>query len=197
MYVKLIDNVIVEAPVNNLEQGIINYNLDIPRLLADGYKLYVEIVKPITNRHYHIGYAEYTATIEETIVYDETQEEADARCLLEAKENKIQENDRIRDEAILQGVEYRTISFDSDTDQKVNLLATIETLPEGQTVIWFGMDNQPLECTKQDLINIGLLITELHTFCWTRNAEIKAEISNASTIAEVEEIDISYEREVE
>lgn len=112
--------------------------------------------------------------------------------LQEAKEAKILENDTVRDEALNQGVSYKNVLFDSDTDQKVNLIATVEMMPEGSTVIWFGMDNQPLECAKEDLYNIGGLITQLHSFCWNKNALIKAEINNASTVAGVEAIIIDY-----
>jgi hypothetical protein len=112
--------------------------------------------------------------------------------LQQAKDNKIQENDRVRDEALLQGVLYNSVLFDSDTDQKVNLLATVETMPDDKTVVWFGKDNQPLTCTKEDLFNIGGLITQLHSFCWNKNALIKQAINSAATIEEVEAIDIDY-----
>ena len=49
-----------------------------------------------------------------------------------------------------------------------------------------------MECDKQDLINIGGLITMLHTFCWTKNYEIKLAINEATTIEEVEAIEIDY-----
>lgn len=109
-----------------------------------------------------------------------------------AKENKIGENDTARDTALNKGVVYKDVLFDSDTDQKVNLLAIVSTMDDEDTIIWFGMNNVPLECTKLDLINIGGLITQLHTFCWGRNAEIKAEIAQAETIEEVESIEIDY-----
>lgn len=110
-----------------------------------------------------------------------------------SKKNKIAENDKKRNEALNQGVEYKNVLFDSDTDQKVNLIAMVETMDESQTIIWFGKDNQPLECNKQDLINIGGLITQLHSFCWGRNYEIKEAISACQTIEEVEAIEISYD----
>ena len=119
--------------------------------------------------------------------------EWDAILLEQAKETKIKENNVKRDEALNGGVTYKEVLFDSDTDQKVNLLATVSAMDETQTIVWYGMDNQPLECTKEDLINIGGLITLLHSFCWNKNAEIKAEISEAETIDEVENIIISYE----
>lgn len=116
--------------------------------------------------------------------------------LNDAKSAKIKENDTARDNALNQGVEYKGVLFDSDTDQKVNLLAIVSTMGDEDTIVWFGMDNQPLECNKEDLIFIGSLITELHSFCWGKNAEIKAEINEAETIEDVEKIIINYESEV-
>lgn len=129
----------------------------------------------------------------ENIVIDP---ELDNKKLQQAKDEKIALNDSLRDEALNQGVLYNSVLFDSDTDQKVNLLATVETMPDDKTVVWFGKDNQPLTCTKEDLFNIGGLITQLHSFCWNKNALIKDEINNAQSIAELEEIEIDYEREV-
>lgn len=109
------------------------------------------------------------------------------------KKHKSDENDNKRDIALNQGVSYKGVLFDSDTDQKINLLAIVSTMSDEDTIVWFGMDNQPLECTKQDLINIGDLIAALHSFCWNKNALIKAEINNAQSIVEVENIEINYD----
>ena len=121
----------------------------------------------------------------------------DSDLLDEAKEAKIAENDTARDEALNQGVTYKNVLFDSDTDQKVNLLAMVSAMDDTDTIIWFGKDNQPLECNKQDLINIGGLITQLHTFCWNKNALYKAAINSAITIEDVENIEINYNLEEE
>ena len=104
-------------------------------------------------------------------------------------------DDILRDEALIKGVTYKNILFDSDTDQKINLLAAVQQLrnSEVQTVIWYGKDNQPLECTTDDLINIGSLITALHSFVWNKNAEIKKAIKEAKTIEELENIEVKYE----
>lgn len=110
----------------------------------------------------------------------------------QAKADKIALNDSLRDTALLSGVEYQNVLFDSDTDQKVNLLATVGMMSDTDTVTWYGMDNQGLLCTKADLIAIGGLITELHSFCWQNNAYIKEQINQAETIEEVEAIDINY-----
>ena len=116
--------------------------------------------------------------------------------LTRAKNEKILENDTKRDIALNKGVEYKNILFDSDTDQKVNLLAIVSTMQDEDIITWFGNDNQPLECNKQDLINIGSLITKLHSFCWNKNAEIKEQIYMAEAIEEVEGIEIEYSTKI-
>ena len=110
-----------------------------------------------------------------------------------AKVQKIKENDSARDAALNGGVEYKGILFDSDTDQKVNLLAVVSTMGDEETITWYGMNNDSLECTKADLINIGGLITQLHSECWYRNACYKYAINAAETLEELEAIVIDYE----
>lgn len=114
--------------------------------------------------------------------------------LQNAKQQKIFENDEKRDIALLRGVTYDNILFDSDTDQKVNLLATVSMMSDEDIITWFGMNNQSLLCTKADLTAIGQLIIVLHSFCWENNAYLKEQIANAETIEEVEAIEISYDR---
>ncbi|MBQ8475580.1 DUF4376 domain-containing protein [bacterium] len=109
------------------------------------------------------------------------------------KNEKILENDTKRDIALNKGVEYKNILFDSDTDQKVNLLACIASLGDDDNILWFGKDNKALNCSKDDLINIGSLITKLHSFCWNKNAEIKEQISLAQNQDELRKIEVDYE----
>ena len=108
------------------------------------------------------------------------------------KEELIAENDRLRDEKLLEGVTYNNVLFDSDTDQKTNLLATYQMLSDEDTITWYGKDNKALLCTKQDLLTIGKLIVQLHSYCWNMNAYIKEQIELAQTQAELDNIDISY-----
>lgn len=114
--------------------------------------------------------------------------------LQNAKSDKIAENDRLRDEALLSGVTYQNVLFDSDTDQKANLIGTVFAMPDDMTITWYGMDNQGLLCTKADLMNIGGLITDLHSYCWSMNAYIKEQINNAETIEDLDEVIINYDR---
>ena len=142
----------------------------------------------IVEQNHKLGYE-----IRETNIALEAWGADSADLLVQAKQAKIAENDNVRDEALNAGVTYKNVLFDSDTDQKVNLLAVVTTMGDEETIVWFGKDNQPLVCAKEDLINIGGLITQLHSFCWNKNAEIKAEINYAETIEEVEAIEINYE----
>ena len=114
------------------------------------------------------------------------------KVLARNKSEKIVVNDKLRDKALLGGVEYQGVLFDSDTDQKINLLATVSNMSDTDTVTWYGMDNKALLCTKNDLIAIGTLITELHSFCWNNNAYIKEQIEEAKTVEELEQIEIDY-----
>ena len=149
-----------------------------------------ERVDFIVQYNHQLGYE-----IKETDIALEAWGDDENDKLIKAKEFKIQENDSARDITLNQGVIYKDVLFDSDTDQKINLLAIVSTMSENDTIIWFGKDNQPLECDREDLINIGGLITKLHTFCWNKNALIKAEINNAQTIEEINTISINYESE--
>ena len=126
-----------------------------------------------------------------------TIEEAEGIELAKAKKIRIRENDTIRDEAINGGVTYKNILFDSDTDQKINLLAMVSTMSDDDLITWFGKDNQPLDCTKEDLLNIGGLITQLHSFCWNKNAQIKTLIDIAESLEDLEKIEIDYTESAE
>ena len=115
------------------------------------------------------------------------------KIILELKKQElIKLNDINRDKKLEEGVVYNNILFDSDTDQKINLLAMYNTMSDDDTILWYGLDNQPLLCAKSDLLEIGNLITDLHKFCWNNNAFIKEQIDKAKTIKELEEISVKY-----
>lgn len=184
-YVKLNGNTIQRLS----DTEALNY-LDEEELNNAGYKEFV----PATyeqGKPYKWSYEETDTQIIEH-VEEIIPEPAD--LLKMAKEQKIAENDEKRDVALYQGVIYQNVLFDSDTDQKTNLIGTILSMSDTDTVTWFGMDNQALLCTKADILAIGQLIEELHSFCWENNAYIKEQIANAETVEEVEAIVISYDR---
>ena len=108
------------------------------------------------------------------------------------KEEIVEKNDRLRDEKLLEGVEYNNVLFDSDTDQKANLLATYQMMSDEDTITWYGKDNKALLCTKQDLVAIGKLIVQLHSYCWNMNAYVKEQIENAGTLEDLLKIEVVY-----
>ena len=61
------------------KDGIFNYDLDIENLINDGYKPFIEIEKPITDRKFEINYIENEENISESIIYLETEEEYQIR----------------------------------------------------------------------------------------------------------------------
>lgn len=154
-------------------------------------KFYTE--QPLNQTMYNLDLVEETEN-EYILVGDEYVLSNSEQALEQERGKYIAINDDLRDKALIGGVTYQNVLFDSDTDQKVNLLATVNMLSDEDTILWFGMDNQGLLCTKADLIAIGGLITELHSFCWNMNAHIKEQIAGAQTLEELAEIEISYDR---
>ena len=90
-YAKLIEGNIEFAPKN--KGSIINYDLDVEQMIADGYKLFIPAEPPLPSeiRMYHYEYVENTDNITEVVVYDETQEEAEARVKRVREESFEQE----------------------------------------------------------------------------------------------------------
>ena len=125
--------------------------------------------------------------IDGKLYFEDSQEALD-----QAKAKKIEQNDINRDNKLNGGVEYRGVLFDSDTDQKTNLMYMERKLSDSDIITWYGMGNEPLSCNKEDLNNIGNLIVQLDTYCWTRNAEIKQAIAEAKSLEELEAIGIQY-----
>ena len=166
--------------------------IDMSRISADEYGSEdvknIEVDKELYDNKQKYGIEYYTYKDGEIIKNPEW----DNIYLEQRKQEKIAKNDRLRDEKLLEGVTYNNVLFDSDTDQKTNLLATYQMLSDEDTITWYGKDNKALLCTKNDLLAIGNLIIQLHSYCWNKNAEIKLQINNAKTIEELDSIDISY-----
>lgn len=110
------------------------------------------------------------------------------------KQDKYLENETKREDFLVSGVCYKDIMFDSDIEQKLNISIQVSMMPDGATITWVGMDGiTSLECTKEDLLNIGGLLTAMTTYVWQiRNPGIKLAIQQATTLEELDEIDISY-----
>ena len=123
---------------------------------------------------------------------------ADAEEQLEqAKEDKLKENETIRDAFLVSGVMYKDILWDSDIEQKLNISVQVANMNDEDVVTWVAMDGvTSLECTKQDLLNIGMLLTQMTAYVWQyKNPEIKMAINDANSIEELDAIDIVYSLE--
>ncbi len=163
---------------------IVNYNHN------NGYKIH-EIVEE--NKIWALLPNEIWDETQNTPIIDVTYEQ---KLLNEAKKNKLNENIKKRDERLNAGVMYQNILFDSDTDQKVNLMAMVDMMNENDTIIWLGKENHPLNCTKQDLLNLGNLIVQLTSAIWGSeglNQYYINAINNCSTVEAVNNIVIDYD----
>lgn len=120
-----------------------------------------------------------------------------AKELQKAKEEKLKENETIREQFLVSGVEYKDLLWDSDIEQKLNISVQLASMGDEDTVVWVSMDGvTSLECTKQDLMNIGMLLTQMTAYVWQyKNPEIKVAINNAQTLEELDAIEIVYSLE--
>lgn len=116
--------------------------------------------------------------------------------LVEAKQQKQQENINKANEAILNGyVIYKGCQFETNTDNQSNMTATANLMQaQGiETTQWLSKDNIPIELTLEDFLNIGGLILEFKTNLWTNvYAGFEAQIEAAQTVEDVESIVIEY-----
>lgn len=120
---------------------------------------------------------------------------ADAEEQLEqAKQAKYAENETIRDAFLVSGVIYRDILWDSDIEQKLNISVQVANMDDEDVVTWVAMDGvTSLECSKEDLLNIGMLLTQMTAYVWQfKNPEIKTAINDAQSLEELEAIKIVY-----
>ena len=66
--------------------------------------------------------------------------------------------------------------------KKLTYPATYASMSDDDIIVWFGMDNDALACTKEDIKNIGDLIFQLTTYCWTKNKLVKDALNEAQNI---------------
>lgn len=158
-------------------------------------KFYVE--QPLNPNFYNVDkweetQDEYVLDGDEYILKDA---EWEHKQLELAKEAKYKENETIREQFLVSGVVYKEILWDSDIDQKLNILAQTSIMGDEDIVTWVAMDGvTSLECTKADLLAIGQLLTQMTAYVWQyKNPQIKTAIAEAETIEEVEVIAIVYD----
>lgn len=129
-------------------------------------------------------------------IVEKTDEELAQYKLALAKDYKLSENQIKRDARLNAGVMYKGILFDSDVDQKTNLQFMAASMSDEDTIVWNGKNNDPLECTKEDILGIGAKIAELTLSIWGQdglNISYISAIEAAETVEDVEAIEIDYE----
>ena len=119
----------------------------------------------------------------------------EAQQLIQAKQNKQQENLNKANEAVLKGyVRYKGCQFETNTDNQSNMTATANLMQaQGiEATQWLSKDNIPIELTLSDFLNIGGLILNYKTNLWTNvYAGFEAQIEAVQTIEDVENIVIN------
>lgn len=197
MYVKLIECQIEQAPVN--KDGICNYNLDVERMIADGYKLFIPAeVPPDTEiRIYHFEYVENTDNITEIVVYDETIEEAQERVLTDAKREKTKEAlNKAYDYEQNGMVEYKNCVFEMSLSNRQNLKDTVDALVAiGKTSTeWNDKNDEIVVLSIEDIENIrlNLILGNIQKTWIEKYPAYLKQINEAKTVEEVNNITINY-----
>ena len=202
-YAKLINKTTIQFPPKNKE-GIINYNLNVDLMLQDGYKPFIKVEIPETNRVYHIEYIENTNNIQEVIVYNETQEEADERELKQAKQSKYNEaNSKAKNylesgEACFvftQGENDYHIEATDGNIAKIGLKATALLIAQDfeTTFPWNTKEDINIEINALEGKAIAEGLGLIQDSVWTLQFPAYiTQIENAQTINEVNSIEISY-----
>ena len=144
----------------------------------------------IVEQNHKLGYE-----IRETETALEAWGADDIEKLEQAKQAKYKENETIREQFLVSGVEYKDILWDSDLEQKLNISVQLADMGDEDVVTWVAMDGvTSLECTKADLLAIGQLLTQMTAYVWQyKNPTNKTAIAEAETIEEVEAIEIVYD----
>lgn len=124
-------------------------------------------------------------------------ENAEASEVLEVKkELKKREITKKRDEAINGGVEYKGKVFQSGEKDRNLLTSTIslfsitKQVPEGFK--WIAKDNEAVDFTLQDLINLGGVMANAVNLHTMKARELKDKVENTNSAEALEKIAVEF-----
>lgn len=124
-------------------------------------------------------------------------ENADESEALEVKkELKKAEITKKRDEAINGGVEYKGKVFQSGEKDRNLLTSTISlfsitnSVPEGFK--WIAKDNEAVDFTLQDLINLGSVMANAVNLHTMKARELKDKVEKAKSMEALEKINMEF-----
>ena len=145
----------------------------------------------IVEQNHKLGYKiEETETSLESWGYTEAEE------LLKLKEQKNTENTVKAKQAVENGyVVFKGAEFETNAQTVGDLTATMLLMQAGgvETYLWLSKDDIPVELTVEDFGTLGALIATFKNDIWQRKyLYFKALIENATTIEEVNSINIDY-----
>lgn len=197
-YVKYISETQIEYPPKN-KGNIINYNLDVEAMIADGYKEFVPATKE-QGKAYTITYTQNETQVIEIateIIPDP------AELLRQAKERKYNEavakaNDYIQSGNAL--YEFETGKHIEATDGNIGkftayaLAFVTGQLQPTDTVVWNTKEDETVQLSQLQVSDILVGLGQVQAVVWTIKypAYITA-INEATTVEEVEAIEINYE----
>lgn len=204
-YAKYISETQIEFPPVN-KDNIINYYLDVEELTKDGYKELEECPIPETDRYFEIRYRDEDK-IRQYIVWLETKAEYDARKLQEAKKVKKAESDEKRSQ--IRAIKAQFSATESGYLLRATPVGDIMTVVMG-IALPAMMAQQPIPAGSMRYYNAEgqsfpipqieaafvptfyqLFVQSIATVD-TYSANIDRQISEATTIEEVEAIVIDY-----
>ena len=193
-FAKLINETSIEFPPKN-KGNIINYNLNEEFLIQDGYKEFVPAEKEVNKS--------YKRIIE---IATEIPQPTPDEQLAQAKEAKKQEASNKATEYIQSGealYEYTLGKHIEATDGNIGKFAAYAVayikgqLAPLDTVIWNTKEDETVELTQEQVSDIlnGLGLVQANVWTVKYPAYLQ-QIEQASTIEELEAIEIDYNKEI-
>lgn len=192
----ILENGVLKFPPKNKETEdgfIFNYNKDVIRLLADGYKEFVEASKEI-GKAYTISYQETKTQIIEIateIVPDPVAE------LEHAKKMKLDEALSLAYDWQENGfVEFKGSRFEMNESNRNNLRETqeaLELMGQNETQ-WNDKDDNIITLALSDIqyIRLNLILNSIKKLWLEDYPNYKTQINECETVEEVERIKIHY-----
>lgn len=191
-YAKLISETQNEfAPKN--KGSIINYNLNIQAMKADGYKEFVEAEKEV-GKAYTITYKETKNKITEIATEIVPDPEAELEY---AKKMKLDEALSLAYDRQENGwVEFKGSRFEMNESNRNNLRETqeaLELMGQNETQ-WNDKDDNIVTLTLSDIqyIRLNLILNSIKKLWLEDYPNYKTQINECETVEEVESIKVKY-----
>src|SRR5574344_2562778 len=115
-------------------------------------------------------------------------EDYKALKLRQAKNAKLEENEKLYNEAFKAGVVLNAVRYDCDDLATLRITGQAALLNENETVTWFDYDYNPQTLSYQAFMTLAGLVALRTREIESENCRINTTFSNATTIEQVEAI---------